>query len=372
MIEDLNKKILGEGGVISLEDKNQFLEMKEQYEANTKVMVDMEKTFEQKVEEQKSKDKDLGFSRVDITKPHLVVLNEDPQLSHKLKYSLKDLPIFVGRKHGNPPPEITLTGIGIKINHATFEEFGNEVLLMPVDEDAKDFIFINGQQMMEDDGEILSHKDRITFGTNTIFLFMKYSDGTDIYQHDWESSQIELQREVEKNLKKREEVAEKKRQEEIENMKKNMELKFKHDKEEIEKALINEINHLKSQRDSIETIGKNEKLDEIVKKKMEDEMKKAEEKKREIIEKIERQEKEQEEMRNRKKTLMKTTDYTHKSNKLEQSLQNILRKLHKIKIIINEIRRNVQLEVVLYKDICEFLGDDHLTNTNILIRVNFI
>ena len=220
MIEELNNKLITGGGFMAEEDKANFQEMKELFIANQKAMADsgiiiifiyLELTFDQKVENQKKKDADLGIKLIDIKKPHLIVLNEDPQLSHKLKYSLKDLPVLVGRKHGSPPPEIILTGIGIKINHASFEEFGTEILLLPNDVDAKDFIFINGQQMQDDDGEILSHMDRITFGTNSVFLYMKQSNGTDLFSVDWESAQLELHKEVEKNLKKQEEISEKKR-----------------------------------------------------------------------------------------------------------------------------------------------------------------
>jgi hypothetical protein len=39
MIEDLNNKIMTSGGVISDEDKFQFLDMKEQYEATNKAII---------------------------------------------------------------------------------------------------------------------------------------------------------------------------------------------------------------------------------------------------------------------------------------------------------------------------------------------
>lgn len=45
LIEDLNIKIMGSGGVIADVDKTAFLEMKEQYEANNKAMVEMGKKF---------------------------------------------------------------------------------------------------------------------------------------------------------------------------------------------------------------------------------------------------------------------------------------------------------------------------------------
>jgi len=274
---------------------------------------------------------------------------------------------MVGRKHGNPPPEITLSGIGIKINHASFEEFGTEVLLLPNDDDAKDFIFINGQQMLDDDGEILTHGDRITFGTNTVFLFMKQSNGTDIFKTDWESAQIELQKETEKNIKKKEEVLEKKRQEELENIKKQMEEKYLKEKKEIEEKMKKEIANLKQQSDikaNALEIKENE-IDEILKTRLKEiETQKAKQKRE-----IEIKEVAQTQTKKVNPTAIKTTDVQHKSSKLEQNLQNILRKLHKMKIITSETRRNVNLEVVLLKDVAEYLGENNSSNTNILIRV---
>jgi len=201
MIEDLNKKIMNNGGMIKDEDKMVFLDLKEQYDANSKVMVEMAKTFEEKLEEAKKtaesdKEEYLG-TKVDITVPHLVVLNEDPQLSHKLKYSLKQPPVYVGRKHGNPPPQIVLSGVGIKINHAKIVQNGGEMKIIPHDAEARDFIFVNGKKLGSNEGQKLKHKDRIIFGTNTIFLYMEKSDGKDILGVDWEFAQQELQKEME-------------------------------------------------------------------------------------------------------------------------------------------------------------------------------
>ena len=89
MIEDLNRKIILSGGMILDEDRQNFLNLKEQYDATCKVMIEMEKTFEEKLNEAKVTENRLIDSKFDISSPHLVVLNEDPQLSHKLKYSLK-------------------------------------------------------------------------------------------------------------------------------------------------------------------------------------------------------------------------------------------------------------------------------------------
>ena len=53
MIEDLQKKLLGQGGVVGDDDKQAFLDLKEQYEANQNMMSEMQKTFEERLEEAK-------------------------------------------------------------------------------------------------------------------------------------------------------------------------------------------------------------------------------------------------------------------------------------------------------------------------------
>ena len=209
-IEELSKKILG--GVIKEEDKEIFKNLKEQYDATEKICENLSKSFSQRIEEAKKNDKDFSYEKVDCNYPHLIVLNEDPQLSHKLKYSLKKLPIYVGRKHGNPIPEIKLSGIGIKQNHAIFIKGNNEneIILKYNDIDAKNFIFINGKKI-KNDGQILNNKDRIIFGNNTIMLFMIKSDLKDIFEFDWENAQMEFQKEIEKENKILEEENEKKK-----------------------------------------------------------------------------------------------------------------------------------------------------------------
>ena len=249
MIEDLQKKLLGQGGVAGEDDKKAFLELKEQYEANQKMMGDMQKTFEEKLEEAKKMESAVLGEKVDIQKPHLVVLNEDPQLSHKLKYGLNDFPVYVGRKHGNPTPQIKLSGIGIKQNHAIFVKGDkeNEIILKPNDKDAKEYIFINGKKLVSEDGQILKNKDRITFGTNTILIFMKESDGKDIYEVDWENAQMELQKEIELNNKKLFEENEKKKQEEINQLKKGFEEEYTKKKTEMEEQLKRQLENYENQ-----------------------------------------------------------------------------------------------------------------------------
>ena len=217
-IEELSKKILGGG--IKEEDKEIFKNLKEQYDATEKICENLSKTFSERIEEAKKNNSNFSYEKVDCNFPHLVVLNEDPQLSHKLKYSLKKLPIYVGRKHGNPIPEIKLSGIGIKQNHAIFIKGNNdnEIILKYNEIEAKNFIFINGKKI-KNEGQILNNKDRIIFGNNTIMLFMIKSDLKDIFEFDWENAQMEFQKEIEKENKILEEENEKKKQLAFENLK---------------------------------------------------------------------------------------------------------------------------------------------------------
>ena len=62
------------------------------------------KIFIEKLEEAKKSEGEYIGSQIDISLPHLVILNEDPKLSHKLRYQLSDLSVYVGRKHNNPTP----------------------------------------------------------------------------------------------------------------------------------------------------------------------------------------------------------------------------------------------------------------------------
>lgn len=47
-------------------------------------------------------------------------LNEDPLLNGKIIYPLQTETTYVGRKNGDPTPDIILGGLGIQPNHAVF------------------------------------------------------------------------------------------------------------------------------------------------------------------------------------------------------------------------------------------------------------
>ena len=367
MIEDLQKKLLGQGGVAGEDDKKAFLELKEQYEANQKVMGDMQKTFEEKLEEAKKHEGENIGQKVDINLPHLVVLNEDPQLSYKLKYPLNELPVYVGRKHGNPEPQIKLSGIGIKQNHAVFVKQGVDILLKPQDKEAQKYIYINGKKIGID-GQIIHTKDRIVFGNNTIFIYMKKSTGDDIYSIDWENAQMELQKEIELENKRQIEESEKKKQEEIKLLKKDYEEEYSKRKKEIEEKLRKQVEEYELKLKEISQNTEKQRIEQErlnIERKLKERIEQLEEEK--VRKKREIEIKEKEEML-RREQLKKEQENIHKSEKLENNLTNILKKIQKLKIIITEFKRNINLDAIILKNLVEET-EEYQNGTNIAIRV---
>ena len=61
--------------------------------------------------------------------PYLQNLSEDPLLNGKVLYSLMKEKIHIGKKDGDPVPDIILGGIGINKNHAVIENIGGEMFI---------------------------------------------------------------------------------------------------------------------------------------------------------------------------------------------------------------------------------------------------
>lgn len=85
-----------------------MLVMKEQLEANQREMAEMEKSWEQKIAEQKEREaqedkilEDEKAAKLAGT-PHLMNLNEDPQLDRKVTYNIDaNEPLIAGRRNKN-------------------------------------------------------------------------------------------------------------------------------------------------------------------------------------------------------------------------------------------------------------------------------
>ena len=362
-IEELSKKLLG-GGVVEDSDKEAFKELKAQYDETQKLCENMSKTFSERLEEAKKAGKELGIEKVDINMPHLVVLNEDPQLSHKLKYSLKELPIYVGRKHGNPEPKIKLSGIGIKQNHAIFVngDNENEILLKPNDSEAIKYIYINGKRIKEQKGQKLKNKDRIVFGNNTIMVFMEKSDGKDIYEIDWEMAQTELQTELEEQNKLEEMENEKKKQKAYDILKQSLETKYNKEKKEMEDKMNMQLKEyeekLKEMKNQSEERSKLEKEKNELELKLKNKIKRLESQKyaktKAFHSEVIRDETESQE--------------TQKKDTLVTKLVGVVKKIFKIRSIIEDLKRNVSLDLFLSKNLIDHYNDPN-TPINTFIRV---
>ena len=369
MLESLQKKLGGQGGVMLEDDKKEFLELKEQYEANQKMMGDMQKTFEEKLEEARKKENESIGTTVNISLPHLVVLNEDPQLSHKLKYPLDQLPVYVGRKHGNPTPQIVLSGIGIKPNHAVFikDEKSDDIILKPNDKDAKSHIFVNGKKIT-DEGQLIKTKDVIIFGTNTILLYMKESKGDDIYDVDWEKAQLELKNEIEKENKKLTEEKEKKNKEELDSLKQHLFEEYSKKENEMEENLKRQVEEYQLQLNEMNKEAERKKLEQEKinkEKKMKEEIEQLEEEKLKKKREAEMREKNEKKKRDE---IFKNKNFIQINEKLKNNLLNILKKISKFEIIINDLKRKINLKVMIQKNFEQESSELDL-NSNLMIRV---
>lgn len=331
------------GGVVSQEDKLKLSELKEEYDANMKLMESMEKSFEQKLDEAKKQEK-IGDS-IDRMYPHLVVINEDSQLSHKLKYSLKETPVYVGRKQGNPKPKIILSGYGIKVNHVKFDIENKKIKLIPTDPSACDHIFINGIKLeTNSQGVLLNHMDKIIFGLNTYLLYLEKSDGQELYNVDYEQMLNQQQEEAEKENEKMEQEKEKQKILEMEQIKSKMEEKFLSEKKQMENNLKKQLEEYEVKLKSVSNVDEK---DEIKKKKTTIQHILCDE---EIVKAIQLNIAEN----NEKNTFIKfnvkgDNEIIHKSEKNETNMLNNAKKLIKTRELIKTMNRNLSIDLLLQK-----------------------
>ena len=87
-------------------------------------------------------------------------------------YSLVSGEIHIGRKSGNPVPQIILGAIGIKPNHAKIKLQENGLFELSVcDADAAANTMVNGKNLPKKRTKILNHLDRIAFSGGIIYVF---------------------------------------------------------------------------------------------------------------------------------------------------------------------------------------------------------
>ncbi|KPJ15600.1 Kinesin-like protein KIF1B [Papilio machaon] len=98
--------------------------------------------------------------------PHLVNLNEDPNLSECLIYYIKDGVTRLGTSEANVPQDIQLSGSHILSEHCIFENTDGVICLIP---HHGALVYINGREVHEP--IILKTGSRVILGKNHVFRF---------------------------------------------------------------------------------------------------------------------------------------------------------------------------------------------------------
>lgn len=62
------------------------------------------------------------FARIDESKPHIANLNQDPQLSRKINYSIDTTETTIGKRGADPKNDIEIGGMGIRKLHAIIKK----------------------------------------------------------------------------------------------------------------------------------------------------------------------------------------------------------------------------------------------------------
>ncbi len=114
----------------------------------------------------------FGTINEDRSYPYILNLHEDPQLSGVVFYTLSSGEIHIGRRSGDPVPQIILGAIGIKPNHAKITLQPNGLFELSVcDIDAANNTMVNGKNLPKKRTRLLNHLDRIAFSGGAIYVF---------------------------------------------------------------------------------------------------------------------------------------------------------------------------------------------------------
>ncbi|XP_069112007.1 kinesin-like protein KIF28 isoform X3 [Argopecten irradians] len=126
--------------------------------------------------------------------PYLINLNEDPMLSGVICHFLDADKTTVGRKDAQPLPNVCLSGLSIQKLHAILTNKNGNIEISPAPGSASK-TKVNGLPLT--DTKVLSHKDRILFGSNHMYVLMnpKRTDTADKSLPniiDWDFAQKEI------------------------------------------------------------------------------------------------------------------------------------------------------------------------------------
>ncbi|XP_053610320.1 kinesin-like protein unc-104 isoform X3 [Plodia interpunctella] len=154
----------------------------DQLQASEKLIAELNETWEEKLKrtEQIRVQREAVFAEMGVAvkegitvgvyspkkTPHLVNLNEDPNLSECLIYYIKDGITRLGTSEANVPQDIQLSGSHILSEHCIFENTDGVICLIP---HRTALVYVNGREVTEP--IILKTGSRVILGKNHVFRF---------------------------------------------------------------------------------------------------------------------------------------------------------------------------------------------------------
>ncbi|CAH2983992.1 unnamed protein product [Chilo suppressalis] len=154
----------------------------DQLQASEKLIAELNETWEEKLKrtEEIRLQREAVFAEMGVAvkegitvgvyspkkTPHLVNLNEDPNLSECLIYYIKDGVTRLGTAEADVPQDIQLSGSHILSEHCIFENTDGVICLIP---HRAALVYINGREVTEP--IILKTGSRVILGKNHVFRF---------------------------------------------------------------------------------------------------------------------------------------------------------------------------------------------------------
>ena len=313
-------------------------QLEEQMQENQRIMENMSKSWEQKLQEAMAAREANGEgalsaqSAAGLSLPRILNLHEDPMLSECVMYVFKAGETKIGRKSPEGGNDVELNGLNMKKNHAVLTNQDGEVTLTPLEASKT---FVNGDLITS--ATVLKEGDRIILGNNFVFRFHdpKVEDAEG--GMDWTAAMDEfttkqglrLQQDLSGSVDKLE-AEEAKKREELEEKLREMEAAIAEERQKAKDALAMQRQMLEGGDISEADKEKLKAVEDAFTAKaanLEEELKK----KKEVSEKII-----QEQMKRKRET--KT---------IQRNLDALLPKIHEANSISTELVKNVQFEARL-------------------------
>lgn len=174
----------GGGSGVNAELQKKLDEQKERAEALRLEVEREEAEFQARIAEEAEKVKKAAAEaeHLKIT-PQIRNINPDDTMSGTIKVAFREGENVAGKKNNESPPDLPLSGAGIRDRHCVFEFQGNQCTVLPNDSPEQYKIKVNGDLLLEP--RELVHKDRILIGTHHYYVYVDpKEDCNDLMDYD--------------------------------------------------------------------------------------------------------------------------------------------------------------------------------------------